>query len=750
MTLVSTSLRSSCLAAAALVVQSGYSQNADNHKNFVIDAIALSSNVEITGKLTDERWQKAQTVQCPFEIQPGENIPAKHQTLVKVLYSAEYLYLGFICKDPEPAAIRAHVCDRDANYQDDFVFVALDPYQNNQRAYEFIVNPLGMQSDLMRTGNSEDPTWDAVWYSKGAITDSGYTVEIAIPFKAIHFPPAEVQDWSMALIRNVPRESRYQNSWTPFDRNNSCSMCQGGTLRGLRGLQETGSLQILPYAAGSQAGALNDESDPQSGFANGKFKGKIGGGVRYSPNPSVSLEGVANPDFSQIESDATQISVNTTFAIFYPEKRPFFLDGADLYPTAINDFYSRMINNPMGAAKLLDKSQHFTFAYIGAQDRNSPFIVPGEEGSSVIQSSLQSFSNIVRAKYDFGTQSYIGAMGTARNFSSAYNYTGGLDWNLLFDGNYSFLGQALLSRTREVNDTTLFADDSRMGSTRFSKSFDGETYGGEALYAQFRRDARNYSFHLTYQGIGPTFQAQDGFVSANDLRSVDFENDYGFYPTESLITAGDVFAEGNVQYNYDNGRKQRWAAVGLSLQLKSQTSLTMIFLPSNEELFHDERFTGVRRGELQVYSAPTSVLQLSADVQLGRFVYHADDPSLGNGHLISTGLVLKPVPHLELDVTYSRSRLVDILTGQLLYDGYISRVTGIYQFSGDCFVRLIGQYDQFNSAIELDPLFSYKLNPFTIFYAGSTHSFTRYGDPFGMTPTERQFFVKLQYLWGDI
>ncbi|HUI64036.1 MAG TPA: hypothetical protein VL126_04285, partial [Bacteroidota bacterium] len=126
MTLVPTSIRSSCIAAAALVVHSSFAQNADNHKNFVIDAIPLSSNIEITGKLTDERWQNAQTVQCPFEIQPGENTPARQQTLVKVLYSSQYLYLGFICKDSEPAAIRAHVCDRDANYQDDFVFVALD------------------------------------------------------------------------------------------------------------------------------------------------------------------------------------------------------------------------------------------------------------------------------------------------------------------------------------------------------------------------------------------------------------------------------------------------------------------------------------------------------------------------------------------------------------------------------------------------------------------------------------------------
>ena len=151
-------------------------------------------------------------------------------------------------------------------------------------------------------------------------------------------------------------------------------------------------------------------------FDNGKVRGRVGGGVKFSPNPSLFAEAVINPDFSQVESDATQISVNSSYAIYYPEKRPFFLDGADIFNTQLTDFYSRMINNPIGAAKLIEKSDGLTIAYLTASDRNSPFTIAGEEGSASVESSLQSYSNILRAKYDFGTQSFVGALGTARNF----------------------------------------------------------------------------------------------------------------------------------------------------------------------------------------------------------------------------------------------------------------------------------------------------------------------------------------------
>ncbi|MGA9408551.1 MAG: sugar-binding protein [Bacteroidota bacterium] len=719
-----------------------------NQKSFSVSAVKIQNDITLTGRLSDPLWRSAPTVECPYEVQPGENTPANQRTFVKILYNSRFIYFGFVCCDNAPSAIRAHISDRDNIFGDDFVFVAIDTYEDNQRAYEFVANPYGIQGDLMRTGSNEDASWDAVWYSKGTLNDTGYVVEIAVPFKSIHFPSNKLQNWTIALIRNFPRASRQQFSWTPFDRNDPCSICQGGTLRGLRDLQATGTFEVLPYVMGFQSGNLTDENDPTSQFSNGKVDGRVGGGVKFSPNPSLFAEAVINPDFSQVESDATQISVNSSYAIYYPEKRPFFLDGADIFNTQFTDFYSRMINNPIGAAKLIEKSDGLTIAYLTASDRNSPFTIAQEEGSESAETSLRSYSNILRAKYDFGTQSFLGALGTARNFTDAHNYTGGIDWNLYLTSNYSIRGQLLASNTKEVNDTTIFADNSFFGSTKYTPGFDGQTYNGTALYSQFRRDARDYSFYLTYQNISPTFQAENGFITENDLRIVDLQNYYNFYPVNSLIDQGQLWMENNLQFDYINSRKQDWTVAGIYLQLKSQTNINLFFLPYNEELYHSVRFNKINRGELQVNSAPATYISASLDVQLGRFI-DRDSALLGYGHNITASVALKPTSQLELDISYSRSRLSDVSTQELFYDGYITRFTGIYQFSSDVFLRLIGQYDQFNKAVEIDPLLSYKLNPFTICYVGSTHDLTDFDSPYGFEQTERQFFIKLQYLWRE-
>ena len=158
-----------------------------NQRGFLVAAMKIQGDIALTGKLSDPQWTSAPTVECPFEVSPGENTPATQRTFVKMLYNSRFIYFGFVCSDSAPSAIRAHISDRDNIFSDDFVFVALDTYEDNQRAYEFVANPYGIQGDLMRTGNNEDPSWDAVWYSKGSINDTGYVVEMAIPFKSIHF-----------------------------------------------------------------------------------------------------------------------------------------------------------------------------------------------------------------------------------------------------------------------------------------------------------------------------------------------------------------------------------------------------------------------------------------------------------------------------------------------------------------------------------------------------------------------------------
>ncbi len=747
------------LAILASVVSRSAAQASDDTSNatkFVIRAVRIHRDIDLTGKLTDPHWKLAQRVHLDYEIQPGNNTPAPQKTTVMVLYNSRYIYFGYDCHDTEPSKIRAHVTQRDNAFDDDFVGVIMDTYDDHQRAYEVFENPFGVQMDGLRNGNNEDMSFDMIWRSRAAINDSGYTAEMAIPFASLRFPAEKIQNWGIEFIRNLPRESRIQISWVKLNLNNPCLLCQMGTLEGLKGLQSTGSTEVLPYAMALESGNINDNSNPTSGFSNGPVQGRFGVGMKFVPNPTLSLEGVVNPDFSQVESDAAQISVNNTFALFYPEKRPFFMDGSDIFSTLIQAYYSRTINDPIAAAKVVEKTGPLSIAYLGAEDRNSPFIVAGEEGSvadnngnNAFLSPFRSFSNILRARYNFGLNSYVGALATTRNFTRAHNYVGGLDWSLFFDNSYTFDGQFLFSNTRELNDTNLVSDPSYFGNTRFTKAFDGQEYDGTGFLARFRRLARTYSFSLTYTDYSPTFQAQDGYVYSNDLRMLDMIHSLEFYPNDGLLDNWGVDMESALQFDYQGARKHEYIIPDFYLNLISQTNIYVSYMLVNNEMFNSANFTGVNRWNFSLYSVPTSSISLSLNAAVGRFIYRADPPAIGRGHDISAELIVKPTDKLSVTFDYSRSRLSNIVSGQLLFDGYIARLVGIYQFNTKLFVRLIGQYDEFQKEFEIDPLFSYKLNAFTIFYAGSTHSLQGYGEPYGFVQTGREFFIKLQYLLRD-
>ena len=735
-----------CLSTAFFPVD-GFPYDSTNPEKYRITAVHIDREIELTGRLSDPLWKSATPVELNYEIQPGENTPARQRTLVYVLFSSDRLYFGFRVFDSDPKSIRSHITDRDKMTDDDFVGVILDTYGTMQSGYEFFVNTYGIQFDAMRTSNNEDGSFDCVWYSAGNVNDTGYTAEMAIPFKSLRFAPDEKQHWMVEFVRNFPRDSRYQMTWTPIDRNNPCILCQGGTIEGIQGIAAANNLELLPYAMAAQTGSMDDVEDPASEFTSGPIKGRIGIGLKFAPSSDLVLGAVVNPDFSQIESDAAQISVNNTFSIFYPEKRPFFLEGADLFGTLASAFYSRMINNPLGASKLTQKSGSFSLAYLIAYDRESPFIIPGEEGSDFVGTSEKSLSNVVRAKYDFGSESFIGGLFTSRNFSAAHNYMGGLDWNFLFAGNFYFVGQALLSDTKELNNLSIFDNQRHYGSTQYTAAFDGEQYGGGGMQADLKRNARDYSFDLSYVTVSPTFQAQDGFITSTNTRVLSYWHGYWVYINNSIIENASLQTSSGLHFNDEGFLKEKWTMVGLQLQLKGQTYVWVDFLPLNDEIFHSVPFGKIYRTEFTVNSNLSSTLAVYFNGSIGRFIYRADQPELGRGNNFWIETVVKPTDKLSVDVSYARSRLWSMNDSHLFYDGYIVRGVFAYQFSSEFFVRLISQYDQFAKQIQVDPMISYKLNPFTVFYAGSNHGFAKFSLPYGVERTVQQFFIKIQYLW---
>jgi len=716
-----------------------------------IQAVYIEEDFDIDAKLKNPAWGEAYSAYIEHQIQPDDKAPALVETEVKVLYSKDNLYIGFICDDPNPVAIRANISDRDNSFQDDYVGVFLDPFNNNQNAYELFVNPLGIQMDGMRSGNNEDMNFDILWHSEGEITSNGYRAVMKIPFKSLNFPEQDVQRWSIQFLRNYPRNSRYQFTWTDVELSNPCLICQNGVMTGIEAIKNNKTVELLPYAMSFQESTLRDAANPQSGLNHGAIDGRVGGSVFYAPTSMSSFNAVINPDFSQVETDAAQISANETFALFFPEKRPFFLKEADLFSTEENLFYSRTINRPLAAGKFTRQTGNYSIAFLSAYDRNAPFIIPGLYGSSLIRSDINAYNNVLRGKYNFGSESFIGGLVTTRNQGTGSNYVGSIDWNLLLADNYYFSGQLAYASTSELDDTGILNSQRTFGRGSYDAAFNGEQYSGSLVSTSFSRQAKYYNFSFEYKSYSPTFQTQTGFINQTDRRQFEGSQSLSYYPNTSFLSRGTFSVSGTWRYDYGGQFQERFIFTRLSNNFGGQTNLTLSFLPLNDERFRGEFFTGMNRLMIDVSTDPLNALSLSGHIDFGKYVNRRDNPTLGEGYNISGSVTIKPTSRLEMDLSYSYSTLSSVDGSENYFSGDIYRFNGNYNFSKRLFTRLIVQYNSFSEQLQIYPLLSYKANPFTKFYIGM-NDYMNYYDQAGLNgfqgfkQTDRQFFVKFQYL----
>ncbi len=736
------------LLAAVFIILAGYTvvlaKSGNKHMRPAVQVVHVDRPIMLSGKLDDPLWQQAEDLELSYEITPGENTPAPQKTVVKILYDDHNIYFGFRCFDTEPDQIRANLCERDNIFQDDFVVIALDTYGDFQKAYELAVNPFGVQGDLLATLNDEDSDFDLIWESAAAIDEQGWTAEMKIPFKSLRFPAREQQTWALNVVRTLPRASRIQVSWTPIDRNIPSFLSQSGLMQGLDGIKSHRTAELLPYAITQNEANIRDDADGGSGLAKSEYSGRIGVGFSYVPGSNFSLDGVVNPDFSQIESDASQISVNTTFALHYPEKRPFFLKGNELLRT--NMYYSRSINDPLAAGRIIGKNGSLSYTYLTAYDRNTVFVIPGVEESNTIPTNRESFANIARLRYDLGDESYIGSLLLTRNISEAHNYVYGVDWNYKFWGNWFFSGDVYYSQTKELNDTTLFNSDRDFGQGRHTAGFDGENYSGTCTNMGLSRNGRNYSFFFRLSDNSPTYQTYNGLFTAVNHRRYMINQSYTFYPRNPFVDRGSISINGYVRYDYNWDKREQVVQPQFSLTIKGQSNINLSYLAVNDELFRGVWFYGINRIHFNFSSRPLGMLSFSFNGQAGKFIYRSSEPVIGRGHNLSASVTLLPTHKLNIYFSYSRARLSDNETGALFYDGDIYRTVIKYQLTPEIMLRTIAEYNSFAENLNIYPLFSYKAGPFTTFYAGMSNNSVDYGNPWGFSTTNRQFFLKMQYM----
>jgi hypothetical protein len=410
-----------------------------------------------------------------------------------------------------------------------------------------------------------------------------------------------------------------------------------------------------------------------------------------------------------------------------------------------------MINRPLAAGKVTHQSSNYSIAFLTAYDRDAPFIIPGRYGSSLVQSDVEAYNNILRGKYNFGTESHIGGLLTTRNQQDGHNYVGSIDWNFLLADNYYFSGQLGYANTKEMDDLSLYENSRTFGHSSYDASFNGEQFGGTLLNAQFSRQAKFYDFSFGYTSYSPTFHTQSGFINQVDQRKFDASQSLSYYPGWNWLSNGSISVNGTWRYDFAGQFQERYLFTRWSNNFGGQTNLSISFLPVNDERFRGSYFTKMNRLMIDVSTDPMNELTLSGHVDFGKYVNRQENPTLGEGYNISADATLKPTTRLKMSLSYNYSTLSSAEGSEEFFSGDIYRLKGNYNFSKKLFARLITQYNSFSEQLQIYPLVYYKANPFTKFYIGMTDNLNHYNQsgPNGYTgfkETNRQFFVKFQYL----
>jgi hypothetical protein len=697
--------------------------------------------IRIDGRLDDEGWRNAQRIESFAEIEPGENIAPPVRTVAWVTYDDENLYVAFKAYD-NPSQVRASLRNRDEIFQDDWVGIILDPYGDAVRAYELFANPLGIQGDLLMTRSGENIGFDMIYHTAGQITEEGFVVEMAIPFKSLRFPQADVHDWRITFLRNYPRTSRHILSWAAVDRNDSCLMCQLGTIRGLEGVRSGGSLEVLPALVGTQA----SHAAIEPGLDHGRISLEPSVNLRYNISSSLAAEATINPDFSQVESDASQIDVNSTFALYFPERRPFFQEGSEMFDTMIDVVYTRSINSPSAAVKLTGQPGRTSVGIISAVDERSPMLLPFQDRSALVEAG-RSVSNIIRGRHTFGANSHIGAIVSDRRYMLGGSGTeAGVDGQWQISDHVRVMGQFVQSHTLEPDRPEHYDSDRYFDGGSRSARLDGERFSGQAGFIRAGRYGRSWNLQGTFQSYSPTFRAANGFVSRNDYRRLGVNPSLAFYPNrfvEQIRASG--FA--SHQRGYDGELLRQDQEISVFLRMKRQSNAYASFMHT-EENFRGERFRGLWWMNAELSSQFNEAISIGAYHGLGRSIARFGSvPEAGSAREMSAWATIKPLQRLVIRPRVQYASMTSVKTGEELFSGYILRTRADLLFTKEFSLRLVAEYNDFAEAFSIEPLLSYRMNAYSIVYIGSTQRLEDFGDPYGFNTSARQFFFKMQYLF---
>ena len=729
-------------------------------------------------------------------------------------YDQKNLYAVFVCFD-DPRQVRARMSRREDVYDDDEVEIMLDTFHDRRRAYAFQTTPLGVQWDAIWTEASReeetsahfDTSFDTVWDSRGKVTERGFVVWMAIPFKSLRFPSAKQQEWGIILYRGITRKT--ENSfWPHISLKMEGRLGQAATLNGLEGISPGHSIELIPYGLMRSFRALDTRDFSNPYFQKATAQGQPGMDAKFVIRDRFVVDMTANPDFSQVESEDPQITVNQRYAVYFPEKRPFFLENEDFFRTPMDLFFTRSIGDPSAGIRLTGKDGPYSVGLMAADDRSPGLAVP--DSSPV--SGIRSYFTIARVSRDIFRQSSVGALYTDWECPTTgeFNRIGGLDTHLKFNPNWTLDGQAVVTSSHlNLNcEGNLYPFSS---GNRGNNNY----YAGPAEQLHLHRDGLHFSYDGIYNDISPGVVSIPGFINRVDIRETTQEADYRFRPRKGWVV--DWGPSVTARYDFDHTGLRLDTDYGpyFAIQGRGQT---VILLRPYEELRERLRPQDFCFYGYALYCAPRILGDQDyhehtsgASIQTGYFKkvtllasYYwgegvnfvapppapletptpLNHPFLASQDTAQASLTFRPVKPLKIENTYLFDRLRATTStylfeqaqfpgaGRGIFNDHILRSKWNWQFTPQLSVRLILQYNallagtpgvgspytylptskQFNA----DFLITYLVHPGTAIYVGYNSDLQNlnvqpgvgvFSAPKNYLNDSRQFFVKASYLF---
>jgi hypothetical protein len=676
----------------------------------------LSKSPKIDGIKDNPLWEKeALKIEDFYQLAPKEMGEPSEKTTAYIGYDSKNLYFAFDCFDSEPDKIWASITARDRCIEDDWIAIFLDTFNEKRRAFSFIINPLGIQMDCIRMeeGGSDnmDDSWDTAFISEGKINDQGYFLEISIPFKSLRFPDEDNKIWGVVLGRNIPRKGEVL-LWPSFSREIPGLISQGGEFL-LQGDVEKGkNFELMPVATSLKTKGESIDFQPGVNF-------------KWGISSDLTMDLTVNPDFSHIEADAPQIDINRRFALYYPEKRPFFLEGMEIFTfPEIDLVYTRRIIDPLAGAKFTGKAGRFTYGILSSLD-DSPSnnlwnVSEGGEGGTD-----NALFNIVRVKADVFKNSYIGFSLTDKTTGGLYNRVAGVDGQLKFKNKFFISFQAVASQT---------------------KYEDRKTDVAPALYGEFRYFSKHLGAGLFYQSHHPDFEALSGFVNRVDYKLGGAFAYLSVYPQKKYLNQLNFEINGGKRFTYFNDvLEDQWAEFNIHIRM---TEFNMVNLEYRRQM---ERYSNINfdRNEFSLSGDFTLVswLPFGLYFETGESIYYdPDDPYLGWSNVYGLYFSIKPNKRLRLSTNFSKQTFWKEWGGEQVFDYNVIRQMATYQISKTLALRAIVDYNHFYKEVYGSFLLSYVYRPGTVFFFGVDNDLLR--DEFGKYRGKSySVFVKFSYWW---